>query len=102
VASCVPNKDANTVTVVDMETREVAAVIEGDGLAQPHGAAVAPDGQYLFVSSNNLKEEYTPRRNFGDNSRTGTVVVINTETYEIEKVIEVGRHAAGVGAATGR
>jgi YVTN family beta-propeller protein len=98
----VPNKDANTVTVVDMETREVAAVIEGDGLAQPHGAAVAPDGQYLFVSSNNLKEEYTPRRNFGDNSRTGTVVVINTETYEIEKVIEVGRHAAGVGAATGR
>jgi YVTN family beta-propeller protein len=96
----VPNKDANTVTVVDMEARAVAAVIEGDGLAQPHGAAVSPDGRYLFVSNNNLKEEYTPRRNLGDNALTGTVAVINTETHEIEKVIEVGRYAAGVGAAT--
>jgi YVTN family beta-propeller protein len=98
----VPNKDANTVTVVDMGAREVAAVIEGDGLAQPHGAAVSADGRYVFVSNNNLKEEYTPRRNLGDNSRTGTVAVINTETHEIEKVIEVGRYAAGVGTATRR
>ena len=98
----VPNKDANSVTIVDMEARAVAAVIEGDGLAQPHGAAVSPDGRYVFVSNNNLKAEYTPRRNLGDNNRTGTVAVINTETHEIEKVIEVGRYAAGVGAATRR
>src|SRR5690606_26012202 len=32
------NKAMNTVTVVDMETRTVAEVIEHDGFAQPHGA----------------------------------------------------------------
>src|SRR5690606_21245358 len=48
------NKAANTITVVDLEKREVAAVIRGDGIAQPHGAAVSPDGRYIYISNNNL------------------------------------------------
>lgn len=90
------NKRADTVTIVDMEARSVDAVIEGNGLAQPHGAAVSPDGRYLYVSSNNLSGAYTPRYPFGDNANAGTVAVINTETRTIEKVLEVEANATGM------
>jgi YVTN family beta-propeller protein len=93
----VGNKDANTVTFIDMESRRVAAVVAGPGLAEPHGAAVSPDGTYLFVSNNNLKGGYTPQHSDSDDP-VGTVVVINTTTREIEKVIEVGHYPAGVAA----
>jgi YVTN family beta-propeller protein len=86
------NKHANTVTFVDMRSRRVVAVVEGPGLAQPHGAAVSPDGRYLYVSNNNSKGDYHPQGAEG----VGTVVVINTATRQIEKVIEVGHYPAGV------
>lgn len=92
----VGNNEANTVTVIDMENRSVAAVIEGRGIAEPHGIAVSADGRYVYVSNRNLKGGYTPRYDLGDNERTGTVVVINTATRAIEKVIEIGRYPAGM------
>ena len=94
------NKMANTVTVVDVENRSVAAVIEGNGLSQPHGSAISPDGRFVYIASNNLSGGYTPRYNFGDNAKAGTVTVINTETRTIEKVLEVGPNAAGLSTAT--
>src|SRR5690606_17518351 len=47
------NKGANEVTAVDTETWTVSAVIRGEGLAQPHGAAISPDGRWVFISNNN-------------------------------------------------
>lgn len=96
------NKMANTVTVVDMNTMEVVQVIEGNGLSQPHGIAVSADGRYVFVSNNNLKGAYTPQNAQGPPEATGTVVVINTATRSIEKVIEVGAYPAGIGTRTPR
>ncbi len=96
----VGNKDANTVTVLDVAKGVVAAVIEGNGLSQPHGAAVSPDGRYVYVSNNNLKGAYTPRYPFGDNEHAGTVTVIDTATNKIVKVIEVEEYAAGLGTRT--
>lgn len=93
----VGNKNANTVTAVDMTSRSVAAVIEGPGLAEPHGLAISPDGRYVYVSNSNLRGEYTPRHALGDNELSGTVTVINTSTNTIDKVIEVERYASGVG-----
>lgn len=90
------NKQAHTVSVVDMESLSVDTVIEGNGLAQPHGAALSLDGQYLFVSNNNLDGTYQPAGATTDNP-VGTVTVINTETRTIEKVIEVGRYPSGIG-----
>jgi len=89
------NKGAHTVTVLDMNSRTVKKVIEGEGLAQPHGAALTANGKYLFVSNNNRQGTYNP------DGRTegfyGTVTVINTETHKIERVIEVGSYATGIG-----
>ena len=90
------NKMASTVTVVDVENRSVAAAIEGDGVSQPHGAAISPDGRHVYIASNNLNGTYTPRYPFGDNDKPGTVAVINTETRAIEKVLEIGPNATGL------
>lgn len=90
------NKGAHTVTVINMETEEVEAVIKGEGLAQPHGAALSADGKYLYVTNNNLDGTYQPGSEPMDNP-PGTVTVINTETRQIEKVIEVGNYPTGIG-----
>ena len=104
----VGNNWDNTANVIDMETRTLAKVIEGNGLAQPHGAAVSPDGRFVYIGSRNLEMSeghskyghmYTPRYDTGDNARAGTVVVIDTETQEIVKVIEIEGYGAGLGTA---
>ena len=104
----VGNNRGNTVNVIDMETRTLAKVIEGNGLAQPHGAAVSPDGRFAYISSRNLEMSedqsraghvYTPRYDLGDNARAGTVVVIDTNSQEIVKVIEIEGYGSGLGTA---
>jgi len=87
------NKMADKVTILNMETMEVEAVIEGNGLAQPHGTALSEDGRYLYVSNQNGNLAYTAE----DGSNPGTVVIIDTESAEIIKVIEVGVLPSGAG-----
>jgi YVTN family beta-propeller protein len=105
------NKSANTITVIDMSTRKVAKVIEGNGISQPHGIATSPDGRFIYVSNNNLTQPH----NMADHSAhaatpapaaaaagPGTVVVIDTRTQSIAGVIEVGHNASGIGTRTRR
>nr|WP_322570785.1 hypothetical protein [Rhodohalobacter sp.] len=91
------NKQDHTVSVIDMESRSVEAVIEGEGLAQPHGAALSLDGKFLYITSNNLDGTYNPNQATETQDLPGTVTVINTETHTIVKVIEVGKYASGIG-----
>jgi len=93
-----PTKGSNGVAVVDASTRGLLATIAGRGLAQPHGSGLSLDGTRLFVTSNNLDGSYAPRYDFGDNAHVGTVVMIDTESRRILKVIEVGENTSGLGA----
>lgn len=95
------NKNANTVTVVDAGAWTVAAVIEGEGLAEPHGAAVAPDGRYAYVSNRNTKGEYEAGAT-EEGAPHGTVAVIDLDSMKISRVIEVGAYAAGIGTISSR
>ncbi|MDZ7680676.1 MAG: hypothetical protein U5J63_02925 [Fodinibius sp.] len=90
------NKGAHTVTVLNMETQSVEKVIEGQGLAQPHGSALSADGKYLYISNNNRKGTYQGSGTSNEEPR-GTITVINTETASIEKVIDVGVYPSGIG-----
>ena len=83
------NKGADAVTVVDTRSWTVAAEVRGDGLAEPHGLAIAPDGRLVFVSSNNLRGGYP--------GGVGTVVVIDAATRRIRAVHPVGHNPTGVG-----
>jgi YVTN family beta-propeller protein len=91
------NKEAHTVTVVDMESRSVDTVVEGEGLAQPHGSALSTDGKYLYISNNNRKGTFKDGGTNPSGDPNGTVTVINTETNNIEKIIEVGAYPSGIG-----
>jgi len=92
------NKRAHTVTVLNMTTRSVERVIRGNGLAEPHGAALSPDGRTLYVSNNNRDGTYQPPQMSSATDPPGTVTVIDTETGAIEKIIEVGAYPTGIGA----
>lgn len=111
-------KGDDAVAVVDVFAQAVVATIRGDGLAEPHGAVMRPDGRYVYVSNNNLRGTYTPRHDLGDNQGTGhedpdhhktgspaagqavgTVVVIDTATRSVVKVLEVEANATGMGRA---
>lgn len=94
----VPRKSADAVDVVDTDAWEVVATIEGDGLSQPHGAVVSPDGGWLFVSNNNLDGAWTPPGPdpVGEDP-PGAVVVIDTRSREIVDVLTVGRNPTGLG-----
>lgn len=91
------NKGAHTITVVDMKTRAVKSVIEGNGIAQPHGSALSADGKYLYISNNNRQGTYMANQSASASEQPGTITVVNTETGEISKVIEVGDYPSGIG-----
>ncbi|MDZ7659673.1 YncE family protein [Fodinibius sp.] len=91
------NKEAHTITVVDNQSQTVDTVIKGEGLAQPHGSAMSADGKYLYISNNNRKGTFDSKDTSPSGDPNGTITVINTETNEIEKVIEVGAYPSGIG-----
>ena len=87
------NQEANTITIVDARTWTVAKVLEGNGIAQPHGSAVSPDGATVYVSNKNLRGDYTGN----GGADVGTVVAIDVATQAVKAIIEVGRGSAGIG-----
>jgi len=89
-------KDDDAVVVVETEGWSVVKRITAPGIVEPHGSAVTADGRYLFVSNRNLKGTYTPTREVENNADVGTVVKIDTETYEVVQTIEVGAYPAGI------
>ena len=91
----IPNQAANTVTVIDVATWTIAEVIEHPALVEPHGSAVSPDGETVYVSSRNVAGTYTSTTGA---DRPGTVVAIDRASREVVAVIEVGRYAAGMSA----
>ena len=95
----IPNQTANTVTVVSAETWTVTDVIRHPALIEPHGSAISPDGETVYVSGRNVAGTYRPAG--GGEGRPGTVVAIDAESHDVVAVIEVGRYAAGMSAAAG-
>jgi len=95
------NLGTDEVTLVDTSDWAVAAIVQGDGLAEPHGSALSADGRRLYVTNRNLKGSFLSTRDFGYEGPNGTVVVIDTSTRQIIDVIETPPYAAGVAVASG-
>ena len=100
------NKKDDTVSVVDTESWEVAAVIESEALSQPHGAVAGTDGRYVYVSSNNLDGAWKPEGRREPEAESGAsppgnVAVIDLETRSVVDVIPVGHDPNGIGLLPG-
>ncbi len=99
------NKADDTISIVDAGSWTVAAVVEHPGLSQPHGAAVSPDGRYVYVSNNNLDGAWSPGDpaggpegdGAGDGPPPGNVAVIDLEARSVVGVIPVGPDPNGLG-----
>ena len=87
----IPNRLGNDVVILDAARDSVAARIAGD-FSNPHGTAVSPDGRFLYVSNANLAAE-------GAEPQPGWISVIDTETREVTRRIDVGKQPAGIGVA---
>lgn len=96
------NKQDDTVVAVDTRSWTVRATIRGDGLRQPDGAVLSPDGRWLFVSNNNLDDEHAHMGGAEHRGSVGMVVVIDTREERIERVIRVGANPTGIGTRTPR
>lgn len=101
------NKKDDSVTLVDAGSWRVVAVVEGPGLSQPHGVAVSPDGERVFISNNNLDGGWIPDGWSGDGAGEdaappGNVVVIDVESRAIVDVIPVGHDPNGLGLRPAR
>ena len=99
-----PQRTSNSVAVVNSETWELVASIEGNGLVEPHGSAISADGRTLWVSGRNTEAIYpttiesTSAANASGEALTaGTVVAIDTVSRQIVAVLEVPAYAAGIG-----
>lgn len=91
------NKGANTVSVVDVESGRVVDVIRHEGIAEPHGAALGPDGRTVYISSNNTGGGDHMGEHAGTD-RPGLVVAIDIATRSVVAVIEIGANATGLGS----
>jgi DNA-binding beta-propeller fold protein YncE len=99
----VPSTATNSVSRVQLNPLRVERVIVGNGISAPQGVSVSADGRFVYVANGNPAgpDEYVPRHTFEHNSRTGTVVVIDTSTDTVVRVIEVGSAASGLAARGG-
>jgi len=89
------NKMGNRATVVNVAERRIDATIEG--LSEPHGAAISPDGKNVYISNNNLNGSYTGRYQWKDTTPPGVIAVIDSQSREITKMLEVGSNPTGLG-----
>ena len=90
------NKISNTVSVFDIDTHNVIATLQDEGIASPHGSAMTEDGSYIFISNQNNNGDYQPPYR-ANAASVGTVTVINNATHEVIKTIEIGATPSGMG-----
>jgi YVTN family beta-propeller protein len=86
----------NRVAVVDTKTWKVTSVLEHPAFAQPHGIALSPDGQYVFIS-NRHQFGGAHQHQGGKPTGKGTVVAICAATRAPINALAVGNYAAGMG-----
>jgi YVTN family beta-propeller protein len=93
----VPNQGSNNVSVVDMLKQTVIATIENPAFAQPYGSAISADGRYVFIANSNTKGTWNADSAAAERPG-GNVVVIDTGTNDVVKVITVGAGPTGLGS----
>jgi YVTN family beta-propeller protein len=85
-----------SVSVFSTSPFALVANITDESLWLTHGVDFDASGRYCFVSSENANEGYSARHPLAGDDPPGTVVVIDTSTDQLIKVLEVEPFATGV------
>lgn len=92
----VPNQGTNTVSIIDIETRQVIKTISNLP-SQPHAVAFTSNGSRAFVSCENQaggENLHHPLQ--GTDVVPGIVYVVDANTRTVTRTIEVAGFAAGI------
>lgn len=100
----VPNQLSDSVSVVDAQSWKVTQTLGDSGFAQPHGIALAPNGQ-VFVSNHNGNHTMDMggvNMAMGDAERPGHVVVIDGTRHRVLRTLLTAPDGAGMGGGGSR
>lgn len=89
----VANRGSDNIMVIDVASRTVAKTFVDPAITLPHGVDVTADGKFAYVSNGNPDGLFVPRFN---PVAVGNVVVIDMETLEIVKVLELEERPTGL------
>jgi len=99
----VGSKGTNTITVVDAATRTVHKVLRDERIRAPHGSAASADGRYIFITNSDMDMMATAEHAGHEMTMSsGSVAVIDTETWAVVTFIPVGVQPTGIGIRSGR
>lgn len=90
----------STVDVIEKNgnTWSVIKRISHPGFNMLHGCDLSPNDDHLFVSSRNLDGKYEPQIKINGEGNNGTLGIINTQTLEVVKVIDLKEFPSGLTA----
>ncbi len=88
----------NVVQVIDKNGTNWAKTkeISHPGFSMLHGADLTADNKYLFVSSRNVSGNFATHFTVAGEGPAGTIGIIDTQTEELVKLIEIEEHGAGL------
>lgn len=93
----VTNRRGHSVSAIHLPMHHVMKTYSTPGTPAlfdyPHGCDISSDGQYTFVSNENVGQRFIPRYT---TDNVGNVVVIDNVLADIVKVLEVGRMPTGL------
>jgi DNA-binding beta-propeller fold protein YncE len=94
----VPSMMMNTVSLVEFDGTDwnKTKEITNPAFQQIHGCALSPDNNYLYVSSRNVNGNFVPAYQVQGESNLGTIAIINTSSFTVEKVLEIETYGAGI------
>lgn len=89
-------RGSDKVVVLNAFLDTIDKEITHPALVEPIGVATTKDGKFLFVSSNNSSGRYKSRHAFFGDEPPGIILVIDTATDEVVKVIEMSPAPAAI------
>jgi DNA-binding beta-propeller fold protein YncE len=66
------------------------------GFNMIHGCDISSDDRYVYVSSRNTNGNFKPYFEVGNEGPPGTIGIIDTETDEVVKLIEIEQFGSGL------
>jgi YVTN family beta-propeller protein len=86
-----------TVTVISTSSLGgPAAIISHPSISRPHGIAFSPDGRFAFVTNENATGAAPQHHPTQGGGRNGNIMVIDTATRAVVKVVELEPFSAGI------
>lgn len=92
----VANQGSNDVSVIRVSDNQVVSTIKNPSFANPHGVAFTADGRYAYITNENLSGDFPAHHPTEGGGNIGNVQVIDTQTRQVIKTIEVEVDPTGI------